>query len=57
MQVRGVVGLRWRELGVALDAIAMHPAIAERIVERALDAFRAQRRWIQVEDHGARVAI
>lgn len=43
----GMVGTRWREFGTVLDDVARHPAIAERIVSAALDAFRTQRRWTQ----------
>ena len=45
----GVVGRRWRDFGTLLDDIARQPAIADRIVTAANEAFRAQRRWIQVE--------
>ena len=45
----GVLGRRWREFGTLLDDIARQPAIADRIVTAANEAFRAQRRWIQVE--------
>jgi heme oxygenase len=45
----GVVGTRWRKFGVILDNVARHPAIADRIVASANDAFRCQRRWLQTE--------
>jgi heme oxygenase len=41
----GVVGKRWQELGAALDHVARHPAVAERIVSSANDAFRCRRNW------------
>jgi heme oxygenase len=43
----GNIGSRWREFGNVLDDVARHPAIADRIVSAALDAFRTQRRWTQ----------
>jgi heme oxygenase len=45
----GVLGSRWRSFGVVLDDVARQPAIADRIVTAANEAFRAQRRWIQHE--------
>jgi heme oxygenase len=45
----GVLGMRWRSFGAVLDDVARQPAIADRIVAAANDAFRAQRRWIQHE--------
>lgn len=41
----GNVGTRWRELGEAMDRVAYSPAIADRIVSGANDAFRALTRW------------
>jgi heme oxygenase len=41
----GIVGKRWQELGAALDHVARHPAVAERIVSAANDAFRCRRNW------------
>lgn len=41
----GVVGKRWRDLGVALDEVASHPAVATRVVSAANDAFRCRRAW------------
>jgi heme oxygenase (biliverdin-IX-beta and delta-forming) len=43
----GMVGTRWREFGDVLDDVAQHPAIAERMTEAALEAFRVHRRWVQ----------
>ncbi len=45
----GVAGKRWQELGVALDEVASHPAIADRIVAAAGDAFRNRRLWASNE--------
>ncbi len=45
----GVAGRRWQELGTALDEVAQHPAIAERIIVAAGDAFRSRRTWTQQE--------
>jgi heme oxygenase len=45
----GLVGTRWRQFGSALDEIAQHPAVADRIVASANDAFRCQRRWMMQE--------
>ncbi len=42
----GVVGKRWRELGQALDRVAVVPAVADRIVAAASDAFRCRRNWV-----------
>lgn len=41
----GQVGTMWRALGEALDKVAYTPAIAERIVAAAGDAFRCLQRW------------
>ncbi len=41
----GVVGKRWQELGAALDQVARHPAIADRIVTCANEAFRCRQQW------------
>jgi heme oxygenase len=43
----GVVGARWREFGSRLDDLAHAPAIADRVVDAANEAFRCQRRWMQ----------
>ena len=51
----GVVGKRWQELGSALDEVCSHPAIAERVVAAAGDAFRARRMWSST-DHRAWLA-
>jgi heme oxygenase len=42
----GVIGARWREFGIKLDDVARTPAISDRIVEAANEAFRCQRRWM-----------
>lgn len=42
----GIVGKRWQELGAAFDQVAQQPAIAERIIQAACDAFRARRSWL-----------
>ncbi|HTL37040.1 MAG TPA: biliverdin-producing heme oxygenase [Kofleriaceae bacterium] len=41
----GQVGAMWRELGLAMDRVAGSPAIADRIVVAAHDAFRTLHRW------------
>jgi len=41
----GQVGARWRELGEAMDSVAGTPAIADRIVVAANEAFRTLQRW------------
>lgn len=48
----GVVGQRWRKLGTILDDVGRYPAIADRIVASANEAFRCQRRWLN-EDQAA----
>jgi heme oxygenase len=48
----GVVGTRWRQFGTVLDLVGRHPAIADRIVAAAQDAFHCQRRWI-TNDHAS----
>lgn len=53
----GVVGMRWRSFGAALDEVARHPAIADRVVVAANEAFRCQRRWIKQELRDMRAAI
>jgi heme oxygenase len=53
----GVVGLRWREFGGVLDDVARIPAVADRVVLAAHEAFGCQRRWIQSEAQDARLAI
>ena len=50
----GVVGTRWRTFGSVLDDVARMPAVAERVVEAANDAFRCQRRWIQHDQDATR---
>src|SRR5688572_13066062 len=41
----GQVGTLWRELGHAMDRVAYTPAVADRIVMSAHDAFRMLKRW------------
>ena len=41
----GQVGAMWRELGEAMDQVAATPAIADRIIVAAHDAFRTLHRW------------
>lgn len=48
----GVVGTRWRKFGATLDHVARHPAIADRLVASANEAFRCQRRWVQQDQVG-----
>jgi heme oxygenase len=48
----GVVGKRWREFGATLDNVARHPAVADRIVASANEAFRCQRRWLRLHELG-----
>ena len=45
----GLLGTRWRQFGSALDEIAQHPAVADRIVASSNEAFRCQRRWVMQE--------
>lgn len=42
----GLVGTRWREFGATVEQVAHHPAIAERIIQSACEAFRCYRRWV-----------
>jgi heme oxygenase (biliverdin-IX-beta and delta-forming) len=51
----GVAGMRWRNFGVVLDDVCRHPAIADRVVGAANDAFRTQRRWL-IHDHALHAA-
>jgi heme oxygenase len=53
----GVVGSRWRKFGATLDDVARQPAIADRVVMAAVDAFRCQRRWITQDIQDMRLAI
>lgn len=53
----GVVGVRWRQFGATLDDLARHPAIADRVVVAANDAFRCQRRWVQHDLQDKRIAM
>ena len=41
----GQVGAMWRELGLAMEHVAGSPAIADRIVVAAHEAFRTLHRW------------
>ncbi|CAN5851817.1 hypothetical protein BH11MYX2_BH11MYX2_17300 [soil metagenome] len=41
----GLLGQRWRQFGAVLDQISEHPAVAERVVGAANDAFRCYVRW------------
>ena len=41
----GQVGALWRELGLAMEHVAGSPAIADRIVVAAHEAFRTLHRW------------
>ncbi|MBA3452372.1 MAG: biliverdin-producing heme oxygenase [Deltaproteobacteria bacterium] len=45
----GTAGGLWRKFGTTLDHVGRHPAIADRVIASAHDAFRAQRRWLQNE--------
>jgi heme oxygenase len=45
----GHVGSSWRELGMVMDEMARTPAIADRIVLSAKEAFRCLRRWRTIE--------
>jgi heme oxygenase (biliverdin-IX-beta and delta-forming) len=51
----GVVGSRWRHFGIVLEDVCRHPAIAERVIISANEAFRAQRRWL-AHDQAAQAA-
>ena len=51
----GVVGKRWQELGAALDEVCSHPAIADRVLSAAGEAFRCRRMWTS-SDQGASMA-
>jgi len=41
----GQVGAMWRELGRVMDQVSQTPAIADRVVVAAHDAFRTLQRW------------
>lgn len=45
----GLLGTRWRQFGAALDDIAQHRAVADRVIASATEAFRCQRRWMMQE--------
>jgi heme oxygenase len=42
----GLVGTRWREYGAAVEQVAHHPTIADRLIDAACEAFRCYRRWV-----------
>lgn len=48
----GLLGARWGQFGAALDEVAAHPAVADRVVHSANEAFRCQRRWLMQEHRG-----
>jgi len=56
----GQVGAMWRDLGRAMERVAYTPAIADRIVFAAHDAFRVLARWrthdLQQPSSGIRIA-
>jgi heme oxygenase len=43
----GHTGLRWQELGQAIDRVAHTQDIEDQIIAAARDAFATQRRWLQ----------
>lgn len=45
----GIAGKRWQELGAVLDEVASVPAVADRIVTSASEAFRCRRVWSSSE--------
>jgi heme oxygenase len=47
----GHTGMRWQELGAALDHVATSEDIEDQIVAAARDAFAMQRHWISTETH------
>lgn len=49
----GQTGLRWQELGQALDQIAVTQDIEDQIIAAARDAFAMQRHWLHTELHAA----
>jgi|SRR5580692_1986208 heme oxygenase len=53
----GVVSTRWRDLGNAMQRIAATEVIADRIVDAAREAFRAQRRWRMTDLDQVRLAV
>ena len=50
------VGSSWRELGEAMDAIAITSQMADRIIGAARDGFRCLHRWRTIELGGQRQA-
>ncbi len=53
----GRVGTMWRELGEAMDRVASSPAIGDRIVHAAGEAFRTLHRWRTHELRQTAVAV
>jgi heme oxygenase (biliverdin-IX-beta and delta-forming) len=51
----GVVGSRWRLFGTVIDDVCRIPAIGERVIAAAHEAFRTQRRWL-IHDQAAQAA-
>ncbi len=49
----GQTGLRWQELGQALDHVAQTQDIEDQIIAAARDAFATQRHWLQSEAEAA----
>jgi len=52
----GEAGLRWNELGNALDAVAQSPTVTHQIMRAANQALRALGDWFDPEPVAARVA-
>lgn len=52
----GIAGTRWRELGILLDTVGHEPAVGDRMVDAATEAFRTQRRW-NAQDDATRLRI
>ena len=52
----GQVGAMWRELGLAMEHVAGSPAVSDRIVVAAHEAFRTLHRW-RTQDLGRAGAI
>jgi heme oxygenase len=53
----GLVGTMWRQLGEAMDRLAFAGGIADRIVDAAHEAFRAQHRWRTQDLQRAALAV
>jgi heme oxygenase len=43
----GLLGARWRQFGEALDRVASHPVVADRVCASANEAFRTYCRWTE----------